>query len=310
MELLIVLAIFIILASFGTGGLIGFRETMFVKENVEKLKQDIELARQKSLLIDRDVDDTWVYGIGIDFRNIGEGTYSMFKWCSPYENFGNDVTRSKLLGWDPDYNVGDVLPSVQGIQEINVPRQRRLPLPIVPDPIDPGAITDDPPVAQPPEEVNREEFVFNAFLPINKETTSCMEGTNSIVRLTGEASDSLADAGSYSLMTDENNPFYKVSAVVFEAITGKAFLYNNKGEPVNYYDMADFDPSTVLDIVIQRDRSSKFDVLSIYPSSGTVIHHVYSNSDIAPDGYNNVIEIDGKLYKRYTVVDEINSYRD
>ena len=176
MELLIVLAIFIILASFGTGGLIGFRETMFVKENVEKLKQDIELARQKSLLIDRDADDTWVYGIGIDFRNIGDGTYSMFKWCSPYENFGNDVTRSELLGWDPDYNVGDFLPSVDGIQEINLPRSQFTSLPT--NELDPVDVTDELPTWENPGDIDKYDSEINAYLPISNVTTSCIEGTN------------------------------------------------------------------------------------------------------------------------------------
>jgi hypothetical protein len=313
MELLIVLAIFIILASLGTGGLIGFRETMLVKENVERLKQDVELARQKSLLIDREADDTWVYGIGIDFRDIQEkGTYSMFKWCSPYENFGNDVTRSRLLGWHPEYTIGADIQNVQGVQEINMSRggpRVPLPLPGIPDP-NPGAVTDDP-VDPPPGSYDRTNAQYNAYLPIYREaTTSCVKGVNSIVKLTGEATDRLVGAGSFSLMSDKNDSLHEVSAVVFEAVTGRAFLYNSKGAPVNYTGLAVFDPSTVLDIVIQRKRSSKFDVLSIYPSSGIVIHHVYSNSDIAPDDYDDVIEIDGVQYKRYTVVDEINSYRD
>ena len=50
---------------------------MLVKENVERLKQDVELARQKSLLIDREADDTWVYGIGIDFRDIQEKVHTV-----------------------------------------------------------------------------------------------------------------------------------------------------------------------------------------------------------------------------------------
>lgn len=69
-EMLLVIAIFVIFGAFGAGGFLGFRETMFVKENVEIIKQDILLVQQKSMLLEREPGDNWLYGIGIDFSNL------------------------------------------------------------------------------------------------------------------------------------------------------------------------------------------------------------------------------------------------
>jgi len=69
--------------------------------------------------------------------------------------------------------------------------------------------------------------------------------------------------------------------------------------------------STILDIAILRGRSSKFDVISIYPSSGTVVHHVYTDADKAPSSATSgIITVNSQKYFRFGVFDDISSYRD
>ena len=348
LEMLLVMAILVVFGSFGVGGFIGFRETMFVRENVEIIKQDILLAQEQATLVKRDGSDSWLYGVGIDFSGItGEGTtYNMIKWCSPFSDFGNTITRSKLLGWDPSTDIGTtVTKAVLGASDENLYAQTFCPtLFLQYCSTTPGsyqsavyecdgycmtdcaytppgecqcvyfdscATSEDPPTEDPG--TTYATAFINGYLPADSDTytTSCIPGTTSIVEFKGEAADRFVDAGNVSLIGyNGENP---IQYLVFEAVTGKAFLYDSAGRPVNYNSsggILSYDGDKVLDILITRDRSSKFDLLSVYPSSGTVVHHVYSNDDLATDGDTDTITVNGKKYKRFNVLDDINSYRD
>ncbi|KKP66288.1 MAG: hypothetical protein UR61_C0001G0006 [candidate division WS6 bacterium GW2011_GWE1_34_7] len=366
-EMLLVMGILVIFGAFGTGGFLGFRETMFVKENVEVIKQDVLLAQQKSMLLERETGDSWIYGVGLDLTGIvGEdGTYKMFRWCSPFADFGNSITRSKLLGWDSTANIGvPVTPEdVLGVSKVGGDNLIAFaPVPV--DPIDScvrsirycptetgayqaavqecadycaticiapectctpvadsGLCTtediDPPPPADddvlPPPPTESEEPVvgtsyINGYLPLTY-TSSCALGATSLVEITGEAADRFVDAGTIQLLGAT-----PVKYVVFEAVTGKAFLYDGAGKPVNYSSSGSnlfYDGSTILDIAILRGRSSKFDVISIYPSSGTVVHHVYTDADKAPSSATSgIITVNSQKYFRFGVFDDISSYRD
>ena len=391
--MLLVMAILVVFGSFGVGGFIGFRETMFVRENVEIIKQDILLAQEQATLVKRDWSDNWLYGVGIDFSGItGEGTtYNMIKWCSPFSDFGNTITRSKLLGWDPSTDIGTtVTKAVLGASDENlyallpcndtctscyqsfdctwsqylygcctcspytstscvqdsvcceqVVTQQCVNYDVIDccsldgecdsleascnpaypsccelSPSDEACDSELPPVDDPPTEDPGTTYAtafINGYLPADSDTytTSCILGTTSIVEFKGEAADRFVDAGNVSLIG--YNDEYPIQYLVFEAVTGKAFLYDSAGRPVNYNSsggILSYDGDKVLDILITRDRSSKFDLLSVYPSSGTVVHHVYSNDDLATDGDTDTITVNGKQYKRFNVLDDINSYRD
>ncbi len=326
LEMLLVMAILIIFGSFGVGGFVGFRETMFVRENVEIIKQDILLAQEQATLVKRGVGDNWLYGVGIDFGGMTTqgGTYSMIKWCSPFTDFGNTITRSKLLGWDPSADIGD---TIKELPEGSLPIDDGYMIdPVDPvnqidivDPIDEGGLVDkDPPTVITPigPEVMGVTYVapfVNGYMPVGTEsyTTSCVPGTTSLVEFKGEAVDRFVDAGEISLLG--YNGEYPIQYLVFEAVTGKAFLYDSAGRPVNYSSsggVLTYDGKNVLDILITRRGSTKFDVLSIYPSSGAIVHHVYSNEDLAQDGDPNTITVDGKIYHRFGIFDDISSYRD
>jgi prepilin-type N-terminal cleavage/methylation domain-containing protein len=106
-EMLIVMAIFMILFAMGVTGFAGLRDTVLVNENSQSLQQDIRWAQRAAILLKRESDDKWLYGIGIDFRNTPvDGTYKIFKWCSPYDEYGIGRSRNILPNYDPSANGG------------------------------------------------------------------------------------------------------------------------------------------------------------------------------------------------------------
>ncbi len=239
----------------GVGGYIGTRETLVARENIEVLKQDIRSARLKAMLLKKGIDSNWLYGIGIDFSEINNGKYKVMKWCSPFEDFGNAITRSKVLGWDSGKKIGDGTPPL-----------------------------------------------LNGYLPVTPYTDSCINGQSSLSLMTGDNKVELIKVkNDISIIGDARY-------LVFEALTGRAFFYDSLGVPINYSGMGVYDGTKLLDIVLTRKRSSKYDVLSIYPESGLIIHHIYSNAD--KNCESNCITLGGVKYKRYGIMDEINSYRE
>lgn len=107
MELLVVLGIFAILAGMTFSSFSGLQNTVKMNEYVLTLEQDIRSVQRAAMLLERSSDEKWVYGLGIDFGSMGDdGKYTVFKWCSPFSDYGNILTRSKLPAYDPnlDFN--------------------------------------------------------------------------------------------------------------------------------------------------------------------------------------------------------------
>lgn len=386
LELLVVITLFIILGAIGIGGYLGTRETMIARETVETIKQDIRSARLKAMLLKKEDESNWIYGIGIDFGSLSSvgGSGPFFKWCSPFEDFGNEVTKSEILGWDANSKIGDPIKvdDVLGVstssEEYAIIIEDPYPYPS-PDPYpypppqqcttcyqsrscpsyyceypsccrciyysSPYCRTTDKccycssyrsstycsitdkccqcssyvesdkcnpnnkccrtsttdPVPDPDEPVLENTF-YNGYVPINI-TTSCQDKISSLV--------SLNDLPSGVISEFDNITFSGGRYLVFEAVTGRAFIYESNGYPVNYDSNGNFDETKTLDIVIKRDYSSKFDVVTVYPLSGTVIHHVYTELDQKCGASDpNCIEVNGVKYVRYGIADEINSYRE
>lgn len=328
LEMLLVMAIVVVLGAFGVGGFIGVRETMVAKENVEILQQDIRSARLNSMLLEKGSDENWLYGVGIDLESLNsDGEYVFFKWCSPFEDFGDELTKSELPGWDSSYEIG-----------YNTGRTSPF------DPYDPVRI-DDPrdnftDIERPPLYFNIEELfkrlnifspypvmainteippypiqdevlyqvVPNGYVPSNLSTSStCQDGVTTRIEVNGSDLGGVIDVD-----PDQIKILGSARHLVFEALTGRAFLYDANGRPVNYSGMGTMVNNTPMDVVLTRKRSSKFDVISVYPLSGTVVHHVYSSSDIndscTPD--SECLIFNGHRYPRFGIDDEINSYRD
>jgi len=110
MELLIVLGIFMILAGMTFSSFTGLQNTVKMNEYVLSLEQDVRSVQRAAMLLERNSGEKWVYGLGIDFGNIGDdGKYTVFKWCSPFSDYGNIATRSALPGYDPNQELGTAL---------------------------------------------------------------------------------------------------------------------------------------------------------------------------------------------------------
>jgi hypothetical protein len=89
----------------------GLQNTVKMNEYVLTLEQDIRSVQRAAMLLERNSGEKWIYGLGIDFGNVGstDGKYTVFKWCSPFDDYGNIATRSALLAYDPNSDLGTPL---------------------------------------------------------------------------------------------------------------------------------------------------------------------------------------------------------
>ena len=275
-EMLVVMSILIILGTIGMSTLTGFRETISARENIQTLKQDVQVARNKAMFIDKGGETKWIYGIGIDFSKIDtENSYRFFRWCSTFDRFGDPMTESTPPGFDSTEDIGEDLKLLQVL--IAGPE---------------GGVLAD----------------LNGILPYVY-TNPCYGSFPSLTRVQDGIDNVISDVEAsqvYLLADDASTPTY----VLFEAITGRAFLYDSDGYPMNYESDGTYNGGEhVLDIVITRRYSSKFALISIYPRTGAVITHVYSDDDLGCATQEECITVEGSQYDRYTLFDEINSYR-
>ena len=297
MEMLIVLSIVIILSAVGISGFNSINETFTANENAELVKQDIESARLKAMNMGKESEETWVYGFGIDFRNADSGNrqngnYRMYKWCSPVKNFGDthilegtsyDLTRAKLPNLYSGVGIGENVANVKlcGTSEI----------------------------------------YKNGSIPASCGSSGylegCLENTTNLSAVFGEDLSLLNRFdGQVVLLNlkEDNNP---PSFVLFESLTGKAIIYARDGQVLNYKSDGSFDVDNFLplDIILRRkSNSDTFDMISVYPLSGEIIHHVYGPGDIKEnpsecEGNLSCFTFSGNKYERYGIDDEIKSYR-
>jgi hypothetical protein len=240
-----------------------------------------------------------VYGFGIDFRNAdssnGEnGNYRMYKWCSPVKNFGDthilegtsyDLTRAKLPNLYSGFDVGDTI-NVNLCGALGIYKNGSIPASC-------GSGNDG--------------YV-----------EECSENSTSLSLIKGEDLSLLNRfEGQVVLLNlkEGNNP---PSFVLFESLTGKAIIYARDGQVLNYKDDGSFDAENFLplDIILRRkSNSDTFDMISVYPLSGEIIHHVYGPGDIKEnpsecEGNLSCFTFGGNKYERYGIDDEIKSYRD
>jgi prepilin-type N-terminal cleavage/methylation domain-containing protein len=109
-EMLIVLAIIAILFATMVTSFRGVRDNLTLNDSAFSLAQDIRYAQRSSLFLKRAANERWIYGIGIDFEKIRtDGTYKVFKWCAPYDDYDVSIEQmtSELPGFvlDPAYAV-------------------------------------------------------------------------------------------------------------------------------------------------------------------------------------------------------------
>lgn len=292
-ELLLVMGISIILSAVGYNGFLSIRESFTARENVELIIQDIESTKLKAMNMESGKDATWIYGFGIDFTEANDlddmGDYTFFKWCSPVEEYG-----ATFLGYGKVTE--NILPNLSTTKDLD-------------------ELINDYPLC------NTNGPYQNGRIPTCYYLEECILERTGLIK-TNEFTTLLdREKNQMEILPNYNTglPSYPLF-LVFESLTGRAIIYNDNGLPQGYAESADgvvFNRNDIvpLDIVLHRKRSDKFDLITVYPNSGEVIHHVYDKIPTGGghcDGSYNALEffqVDGGCYVRYGIKDEINSFR-
>jgi type II secretory pathway pseudopilin PulG len=103
-EVLVVMSIMIVLMGVAFYSYASFTETTKFNQDIADLQDSVLVLQRASMLLERDPEEYWPYGIGIDFGNIETtGRYTFFKWCSEHQDFGGDSTKGEY----PYYIEGD-----------------------------------------------------------------------------------------------------------------------------------------------------------------------------------------------------------
>lgn len=104
-EMLVVMSIMMILMGMTFTSFSGLQDTVKMNEYMLNMEQDIRSVQRASMLLQRNTEENWLYGLGIDFSQLDpDGKYIPFKWCTPYKDYGDETTRSKV----PGYKEGDL----------------------------------------------------------------------------------------------------------------------------------------------------------------------------------------------------------
>jgi type II secretory pathway pseudopilin PulG len=106
MEMLVVMSIIIIIMGIGFGTFAGLHSSISLSEDIATLIQDVKNAQRSAMFIERRSTERWLYGIGLDFSRLeSDGYYRMFKWCSPFDEYGDILTQSSFPNYDPGFSV-------------------------------------------------------------------------------------------------------------------------------------------------------------------------------------------------------------
>ena len=107
LELLVVLSIFSILGAMTFASFDGLQNTVKMNEYMLTLEQNVRTVQRQAMLLERNPGESWLYGLGIDFtQTTTTGIHRMFKWCSPFPDYGDIKTKSNLPAYNPTADVG------------------------------------------------------------------------------------------------------------------------------------------------------------------------------------------------------------
>ncbi|MGI6423503.1 MAG: hypothetical protein ACOX0X_02735 [Candidatus Dojkabacteria bacterium] len=237
-EILVVLIVIIILGSMGAFAFGGLRDSVLVKQGIEGIKQDLQLVQQKAMLIEKSSGEGWIYGIGIDFTAMSEGKYTFIKWCSPFAEYGDVMTRDELLAFDRSHKVGTNLSSGAGLNAT---------LPTSSSDFDPsGSCSRDTTITSP----------------------------SYLTHVPGMEPGKISAGYDIGLLKSNDEEAVVPSYIIFEAVTGRVFLYGKDGYPINYNQDGKFSPTRQLEILISRNRGKLADHIQVAALSGRVTHNV------------------------------------
>lgn len=102
LELLVVISIILILGAMSLSAFGGLQNTIRMNEYMLNLEQDVRNVQRGAMLLQRNPNENWIYGLGLDMSQVTEdGYYRMFKWCTSFSDYGDITTRSPIPGYDP-----------------------------------------------------------------------------------------------------------------------------------------------------------------------------------------------------------------
>ncbi len=108
-EMLVVMGILVILGALSFSTYQDMQTTIRMNEYATVLEENIRKAQRDAMLLKRQPNEGWIYGIGITFipvRGISEaststvGGYRVFKWCAEVEDYGDGNTEAEVPGYD------------------------------------------------------------------------------------------------------------------------------------------------------------------------------------------------------------------
>jgi hypothetical protein len=100
-----------IILGIGFNAYASFTETTKFNQDVADLRSDILITQRAAMLLKKEADENWVYGVGIDLENISNGEYKFFKWCSEFTEFGAPKTRYKYPAALTDEETDGLIPT-------------------------------------------------------------------------------------------------------------------------------------------------------------------------------------------------------
>jgi len=101
LEMLLVLSILSVIGTLSMSAFGGLQSSVKISQEAENIAQDIRNLQRSSILLERESDEKWLYGLGIDFSSYeSTGEYRIFKWCSQFDEYGANETRSDIPGYD------------------------------------------------------------------------------------------------------------------------------------------------------------------------------------------------------------------
>lgn len=104
-EMLVVMSILVVLGSLSFATYQDMQTTIRLNEYTSVMEENIRRVQREAMLLKREPGEGWIYGLGIDFSEIGGtegyGEYKVFKWCADSNEYGPPKTTSFLPGYDP-----------------------------------------------------------------------------------------------------------------------------------------------------------------------------------------------------------------
>lgn len=260
-EMLIVMTIFIALFAITISAFSGLRTSILMNQTQETVKQNFRWAQRAAIMLKRDPGENWLYGIGIDLSTIYQenGTYRIFKWCTPYREYSDDFhTQGKF----PNYEDGSGADIANG-ESANIPFSNTYNPPGTPLSIYGPRYVD-----------NCADAMGGIFDPAGALAEIKSTGT-------GQVDDFTIPAPLILGYKSENTPRF----IVYEAVSGNVFFYDYEGYLMNYIGSDDnfsfVDDPIHLDFVISTPNKNRGINLTLNARSGKLF-----TDSIDTDGLN------------------------